>query len=390
MNQYQSIYSNDHTLVADKAAKGSLRFIWPLSLSFLLSFLVFSSHAQDADEQAATGESAPATSQTSKSPIQQIDNIANDISSLMLDDQYKLIDVTLDAGGEHEQAHQFPVFIAESKKALSMGTFYLLSDVAYNGAQLHDLISLAEQMSVLGWHAVVMPAPQLMLVMAEVDAKKAAAEAKQALSEQPAEAETDQPADEPPESPTDDPAQGAEQASTDASSTEQSTQTETSAVPSNIQTKVAARFHQSAYDEVYQQAFNSYLQTFFMATIDATEQSGYKVVFAQGMSAQALLAMDNTAIIPDAIIINNMYWPERQINQSLPLKMASYSAPLLDLISKEDNQWASATAQARKIKASVEIKTHYRQREVGLFGINTDIAADMAKEIYGWLTYLGW
>jgi hypothetical protein len=154
------------------------------------------------------------------------------------------------------------------------------------------------------------------------------------------------------------------------------------------QTQVAAKFYQNDFDATYQMVFNSYLSTFLSATIDATSQQGYQLIFAQGMSAQSLIDLSGKNITPDALVISNAYWPQRDINYMLPIRIAKSGLPMLDLVSAGDNQWALSTQQARKNKADVEVKTHYRQRKIS--GTNQTISADIGKEIYGWLTYLGW
>ncbi|WP_371193677.1 hypothetical protein [Glaciecola sp. SC05] len=360
-----------------------------------------SAHAQDAEEanqeSPPAAENIPEAAQTvlSEEP-QAIDFIATDIASLMLEDQYTLIDVTLHLGSENEKQHQFPIFTMASEKPLSMGTFYLVSDVAYNGAQIHLLMSLAKQMSVLGWNSVVIPAPQLMMVMAEVDAKKALAEAKLINEGAHQVSEGALTPDDSTANDTGEPsADNNEIASTDAATdlqddTLDNADTNASSNLIQTQTELAAKTHQSNYDEHYQKAFNEYLNAFLLATIKATEQSGYHVFFAQGMSAQSLISMNTSGIQLDALIINNLYWPERTINHSLARQMAKISPPLLDLVSSQDNLWALATEHARQTSAKVEIKAHYRQRQIGSLGLNTDLSLDMAKEIYGWLTYLGW
>lgn len=315
--------------------------------------------------------------------LEALDFMASDIAALLHDDQFTLINVTLDAGSENEIMHQFPVFVTPSKKSLSMGTFYLVSDAVYNGAQIHVLMSLAEHMSRLGWHAVVMPAPQLMIVKQALERPKGDVQAQLSAEEnnnQTAQTSTTESnvADPPLQAASVEAAQAATVNASDNSGLE------------NVQTMVAAKYHQSEFDERYQATFNQYLTSFLLATVKATEQSGYQVFFAQGISAQALININSSEITPDAIVINNLYWPQRLINQSLAVRMAKHSAPILDLISTTDNQWALVTEDARKLSAALEIKAHYRQRQVDTLGFNQDLGADMTKEIYGWLNYLGW
>lgn len=369
-----------------------------LLFTLLLSLgVTVKSHAQDADEATNTAESPPAATDSKTpsipEPNQRLDFIAQDVAAVMQDDHYQLIDLTLDVGGDNERPHQFPVFVSESQKALSMGTFYLLSDVSYNGTQILALKALAQEMSMLGWHSVVIPAPHLVMVMDEVDIKLAKLEAEQAsASEEQAQSEqasTD--AEQNAQEQASDEQATAEQGAPAEDSSEQNVaaQSDTSTKP-NIQTMLAAQEHQSQYSEAYQQALSAYVSTFLSAVMDATKRPGYQVVFAQGMSAQSMFDASNNGPAIDALIINNVYWPERELNRTLPMRIAQDTTPLLDLISNNDNNWSKATEQARMIKARTEVKAHYRQRKITSVGIPAHVSIDMSREIYGWLTYLGW
>jgi hypothetical protein len=370
----------------DKSARMLCEQLLALLFVLLLTLGVTKkSHAQDADEAANIAESPPAAADSKTPPVpepnQPIDFIAQDITAVMQDDHYQLIDLTLDLGGENERPHQFPIFVSESQKALSMGTFYLLSDVTYNGAQIHALKALAQEMSMLGWHSVVIPAPHLVMVMDEVDTKLAKLENEQANTDAEQSAQ---------EQASEEQAISAQDASAEDSSEQEVTEQSDTSTKPNIQTMLAAQAHQSQYSEAYQQALGAYVTTFLAAVMDATKQPGYQVVFAQGMSAQSMFDASNNGPAVDALIINNVYWPERELNRSLPMRIAQDSTPLLDLISTNDNNWSKATEQARMIKARTEVKAHYRQRKITSVGIPAHVSIDMSREIYGWLTYLGW
>jgi Na+-transporting methylmalonyl-CoA/oxaloacetate decarboxylase gamma subunit len=361
-----------------------LAFLFVLILTVGVSQKVKAQDANEPNNPAPKSEQA-ADEAEQTAVIASLDYMAVDIAASMHEDDYQLISIKIDAGGKREREHQIPVFVSESKKALSMGTFYLVSDVSYNGAQIHKLKSLAQEMSTLGWHSVVVPAPHLAMVMNEVDAKLAALEEEQVASTENTETENAQAGDSSNASESPDPAaeQESDSQQTDAERKEPS-------IPSNIQTMLAAQAHQSQYIPAYQEALSAFLGTFLSSVIKATEQPGYHVVFAQGMSAQALLDAATSNITLDALIINNVYWPERDLNRSLPMKIAQSATPLLDLVSANDNHWSKSTEQTRLVKARVEVKAHYRQREIGSVGSPSQISTDISREIYGWLSHLGW
>lgn len=119
---------------------------------------------------------------------------------------------------------------------------------------------------------------------------------------------------------------------------------------------------------------------------------GYRLIVSQGVSSAGLIRLfqQGTVAAPDGLVTAAPFWPDSELNGVLPEQLANTVFPVLDLTSEWDNRWSIATAQERAIKATTGLKIHYRQRDI----IGTDYNAvqyhAVAKEIYGWLTFLGW
>lgn len=122
------------------------------------------------------------------------------------------------------------------------------------------------------------------------------------------------------------------------------------------------------------------------------QQPGYKVMYASGTSASALITLlaksNNTQI--DALIVNNPYWPEPEQNQQVPQELATLPMPVLDLVSDSDNSWAKQTAVKRIVASKVALKAMYRQRDI--IGGNLGISQHdyLSKEVVSWTYSLGW
>lgn len=119
---------------------------------------------------------------------------------------------------------------------------------------------------------------------------------------------------------------------------------------------------------------------------------GFFMVISQGTSAAWLtkLYAENQLETPDAFITISPYWPQKIMNKKLPELMAQTSMPVLDIYNQWDNSWTLSTRKDRKVAAVKGLKMHYRQREI--IGQNYDAQqfTYIGKEIYGWLTYMGW
>jgi hypothetical protein len=64
--------------------------------------------------------------------------------------------------------------------------------------------------------------------------------------------------------------------------------------------------------------------------------------------------------------------------------------PVLDLYNSRDNEWSQATVTQREIATIKSLKLQYRQRELLGFNQYRQYNAYLSKEIYGWLSHMGW
>lgn len=122
------------------------------------------------------------------------------------------------------------------------------------------------------------------------------------------------------------------------------------------------------------------------------EYPGYFLVISQGTSAAWLskIYAERKLDTPDAFVAVSPYWPDRQYNQLLPAWLANTPMPVLDLYNDWDNEWAKHTITHRQISAVKALKLQYRQRELVGVNIRQQSSIYMSKEIYGWLSYMGW
>lgn len=119
---------------------------------------------------------------------------------------------------------------------------------------------------------------------------------------------------------------------------------------------------------------------------------GFLLVIAQGTSAAWIskIYSEQKLSSPDALVLISPYWPQREYNILLPDLVANTDMPLLDFYSRNDNKWAKATQSARKTEAEKVLKLHYRQRQVVGQAFDLQRYALISKDIYGWLTHMGW
>jgi hypothetical protein len=152
----------------------------------------------------------------------------------------------------------------------------------------------------------------------------------------------------------------------------------------------------AAVTAIEEQAFVKHQQQLISLLQAAFEKSqeypGFFLVISKGTSAAWLskIYAEKKLATPDAFVAISPYWPDRKYNQRLPEWIANTQMPVLDLYSAWDNGWAQKTVTLREIAAVKSLKLQYRQRE--LLGYNTyqHHSAYISKEIYGWISHMGW
>lgn len=119
---------------------------------------------------------------------------------------------------------------------------------------------------------------------------------------------------------------------------------------------------------------------------------GFFLVIAKGTTSAFLakLYAEEKAGQPDALVTLGTHWPERSRNKALAKYLGEIETPVLDLYNSRDNSWIKTTAKLRRVEAERALKLHYRQREIVGQSYDSEQYQYIAKEIYGWLTYMGW
>jgi hypothetical protein len=127
-------------------------------------------------------------------------------------------------------------------------------------------------------------------------------------------------------------------------------------------------------------------------TEKAKEYPGFILVIAHGTSAASLIQLyaEQKIKSPDAMVVLEPYWPDRTQNNRIASFLANTSMPVLDIYCSCDNAWSFTNVDLRKVATIKGLKLQYRQRElIGVLNIE-QAASYINKEIYGWLSHMGW
>ncbi len=143
---------------------------------------------------------------------------------------------------------------------------------------------------------------------------------------------------------------------------------------------------------MYQRQEQKFMLLMNAAMQEAQNYPGFIVVAAQGTSAAFLAKIyaDGQLRAPDAFVSISANLPQKDLNNAVADAIARTPMPVLDIYNQWDNEWTTSTARARKVTAEKALKLHFRQREIVGPAINRQQFQYIAKEIHGWLTYMGW
>jgi hypothetical protein len=119
---------------------------------------------------------------------------------------------------------------------------------------------------------------------------------------------------------------------------------------------------------------------------------GYRLIVSHGLNAAGLIRLysQGTLIDPDGLVVAGPFWPQTSLNRELPSQLAQTAFAVLDVTNEWDNRWSQQTQEQRRVMALTELKMLYRQRDIVGPEYNYQQYQYLAKEIYGWLSHLGW
>ena len=244
------------------------------------------------------------------------------------------------------------VVIQESNQALSKGAAILVAETGKNGASESGLAALAPFLNDFGWTTILVTAPSLDFDSTEEN--NDVPESNDAV---------------------------AASASNDPNNLPPPNQR----IPSYTSTPIISETQFQQQEQDFQILMNAVEQ-------ERQNYPGFSLVIAQGTSAAWLAKLygDQQLPEPDAIVTLGVNWPQHDLNILVPRILARTPVPVLDIYNQFDSDWTLNTAKERKVEAIKSLKLHYRQREIIGQRVSRQQYEYLAREIHGWLTYMGW
>ncbi len=251
--------------------------------------------------------------------------------------------------------------LEENTTAITRGVAVMVADSGIPIAGQEGFATLAKELNKIGWVTILLPAPDAGFL----------------------------PILEPESIADNDPTTASTTPLDNKTTTETQLGAQSSATtPININKMAVTTIDDQAFIKHEQQ-----LVSLLQAVIEKSkEYPGFFLVISKGTSAAWLskIYAEKQLGTPDAFVAISPYWPDRKHNQRLPQWIASTPMPVLDLYSNSDNGWAKNTVSQREITAVKSLKLQYRQRELLGFNLNKQQNAYISKEIYGWVSHMGW
>ena len=287
-----------------------------------------------------------------------------DLQRELFSDQYQSVEI-----GDQS----FIYLLQENTTAITRGVAVLLADSGVTVAKKQGFVPLAQELNKLGWVTIILPAPEIAFtpVVTENTATEDTESTEVATTYI-------------------NPAEDNDTAPENNDTTPENNQAETDVALDNvdINKSVVSSMNETAFLQ-HEQQLIALLQA---AVEKSQEYPGFLLVISEGTSAAWLskIYAEQSLATPDGFVTISPYWPDRKFNQLLAQWLADTPMPVLDLYNQWDNEWARQTVTQREIAAIRSLKLQYRQRQ--LLGVDTPLqnSAYLSKEIYGWLSHMGW
>lgn len=122
----------------------------------------------------------------------------------------------------------------------------------------------------------------------------------------------------------------------------------------------------------------------------AATKPGNVIIVAQGSSGALInnMLQAEQLTAPQGLVLLSAYLQDPKLNQAVSLAISQHKVPTLDILHHDDNPIVAASSKIRLQLTRKSMKELYRQRI--LLGDIDDEPDWLFKEVYGWLTYIGY
>ena len=260
---------------------------------------------------------------------------------------------------------QIIYILKENTTAITRGVAVMVADTGIPIAGQDGFTALADELNKLGWVTILLPAPETGLMPTIAQQEVTTAEDETANTE-----------------------------TTDAEPVVDGVDNVPAPNPSSpVEDLDISKSAVTKIDDLAFLAHEQQLISLLQAVLEKSQEyPGFFLVISKGTSAAWLskIYAEKQLDTPDAFVAISPYWPDRTHNMRLPIWIANTPMPVLDLYSGWDNGWAQETVALREIAAIKALKLQYRQRELLGFNMYQQQNAYIGKEIYGWISHMGW
>ncbi|HAD47250.1 MAG: hypothetical protein CMF12_11780 [Idiomarina sp.] len=150
----------------------------------------------------------------------------------------------------------------------------------------------------------------------------------------------------------------------------------------------------SVFPEVVDEAFfephrEALKQRVQRLTREFDNEPGFTVWVVEGITAAIAVKLISAEpeLMPDALVVIDLYLPQLQLNQAVSRQLAQLQLPVLDIISNSGNRWIKNAQPLRRQYSQKYQQVNYRQRQ--LLSNSTLATAELRSTLKGWLKYHG-
>ncbi|MGM0480919.1 MAG: DUF3530 family protein [Pseudomonadota bacterium] len=148
-------------------------------------------------------------------------------------------------------------------------------------------------------------------------------------------------------------------------------------------------YYQPVDEAYFEQPVEALAKRLTRLSEEFADEPGFTVWVVEGMTAAIAVKLltEQPQLMPDTLIVIDLYLPQRQLNDDVARQLAQLQLPILDIYTESANSWA-ANSQPRRRQYSQKYQ-HVNYRQQPLLSDQQLAAQELTTAIKGWLKHQG-
>ncbi|WP_404400223.1 alpha/beta hydrolase family protein [Idiomarina seosinensis] len=148
-------------------------------------------------------------------------------------------------------------------------------------------------------------------------------------------------------------------------------------------------YYQPVDQSFFDQPIEALAQRITQLNEEVVDEPGFSVWVVEGITAAIAVKLltERPELMPDTLIVIDMYLPQRQLNNEVAEQLSQLQLPVLDIYTANANAWAAKSQPKRQQYSQKHQHVNYRQQ--ALLSSAATAPQELTRAIKGWLKHQG-